>query len=118
MAHDPIRNRIVVIDGTRSAHYDLDTNTVTTFTGPAGNASFFWCGDLNVFLYKAFGSSTVEQIDPVTFVKTTYSVSGTGPAIVGDANDQIFGRMGWNEALGIVYCVVLPSTHLFAFRTR
>lgn len=121
MAHDPIRNRLVLIDGTNSAHYDLDTNTKTTFSTTATRgASFFWCGDLGVFLYKQDGSMTIEQIDPLTFVKSSYSVSGTAPAIVGGASgiDNMAGRIGWSSLLGVVYAVSQNSTNLFGFRTR
>lgn len=119
MAYDPVRNRIVYAHGSSSWHYNLATSTFTNISMSAdGGASFFWCGDLGVFLYKAHGSSTVEQIDPVTFTKTTYSVSGTPPAEASDAVNYLHGRMDWNEALGIVFCYTQTTTNLHAFRTR
>lgn len=119
MAYDPVNNRIVYANGSNSWHYNLGTSTFTNISMSAsGGASFFWCGDLDVFLYKAFGSSTVEQINPTTFAKTTYSVSGTPPAEAGDAVNYLCGRMDWNEALGIVFCVTQTTTNFHAFRTR
>lgn len=121
MAYDPVNNRIVYANGSNSWHYNLGTSTFTNLSISAtGGASFFWCGDLGVFLYKTFGSSTVEQINPTTFEKTTYSVSGTAPAEAeaGNAVNRLYGRMDWNEALGIVFCITQTTTNLHAFRTR
>lgn len=119
MAFDPIRNRLVLIDGDNSMYYDLTAGTVTTFSTTATrSASFFWCDDIAAFMHKAFNSSTIQRIDPVTFAASTYTVAGTPPTEGGDPGSySVYGRIGYHHGYGIVYYVPRYNTNTMFFRT-
>lgn len=125
LVHDPIRNRLLRIDGAGSCYFDLSgggapTETAVTFGGASSAqatkaTSPLWCPELGVYLFKRWDSQTIYQIDPTTFAVSTLSVSGTAPPA--DNLSGTFGRFAYAPDLKLVFYVPNWDTNVWVFRT-
>lgn len=115
ICHDPARNRILRISVGSACYYDLNSSgakTAISFSGSAagsvtGAASTIWCPDRNKFLHLPFyQSSTIIEIDPISFACSTLSVSGTPPFAGTTGYEEWNSRFRYIPELKIV--VLLP----------
>lgn len=122
MAHDPVRNRLLRVDGANSCYFDINssvTETPVTFTGAQAaqavkGSSLLWCADLGVFLLKRWNSQTIYQIHPTTFAVTTLAVAGPTPDA--DNLSGTYGRFNYCPTLKAVVYVPNWNTNCWIFK--
>lgn len=121
---DPVRNRIVRIHPTAGMYLDLSAGaaeTAVSFSGAAagygtGGLSAVWCAERGTILTMPWNAAAVYEIDPVTWVCSALSLSGSAYTPATPANNYLCGRFGYAPELKLAWVLPSYSHNVWCFR--